>query len=487
MTTRGLINCSIDGRGTHAPMQTNLSPIFAHGSGDMIQHAPNEMFVTLYNFLNSSQAQSLGIQRRAFNQGGATANLCYPMVEERTSSFAGSGMNYWDETNPVGNHAWAAFEFTKGSPAFWVTIQWGGSAVSANGVGGENYWADVNAFGQSGSIGTIGVPYLDTSAGSFSANSLLTSSATKFGGVGIAVGMMNDGSSPWNGTTVNSGTDTKGKPAWAPNAMVWPRASNDRGLFSANRELMFGLLWEQNVAFKTWGGIPGVQLKLTNTGFIAGNVPTYDQSDILYHTIIEEDKICILSDMMGCGHYNLFYFGPYTPYQTGSIAPRIALSKFVNNNDDAPILTVGTNRVYGGFDMGFMYSGNQYDDQTMGETSYFQGGVSHPLSATVVGVSIDTIPYNSIFDNPRRYQSEAVAPWLLTNPIVYMNEYPERRALLGEITWFSLTTNCRSHSLFNTGTLAAFGNPEMGSYKVIVPWFTGSIPGIYGTRRGFIR
>jgi NAD(P)-dependent dehydrogenase (short-subunit alcohol dehydrogenase family) len=55
-----------------------------------------------------------------------------------------------------------------------------------------------------------------------------------------------------------------------------------------------------------------------------------------------------------------------------------------------------------------------------------------------------------------------------------MNEFPERRSILGEIDWFSFTSNVRSATFFATGSLAVFGNPSMGSFKVVVPWFTGS-------------
>jgi hypothetical protein len=134
-----------------------------------------------------------------------------------------------------------------------------------------------------------------------------------------------------------------------------------------------------------------------------------------------------------------------------------------------------------------MNSAQQFDDQSMESDNLFQGGVTHPLSATVVGCSLDAPPVDSLLNNPRRFQSDAKAVWTLTNPIVYMNEYPEVRARLGEISWFYLTSNIRGGMLFGTGSLAVFGNPVMGDTKIVVPWFTGTLPGIYGSRSGFIR
>jgi hypothetical protein len=248
---------------------------------------------------------------------------------------------------------------------------------------------------------------------------------------------------------------------------------------------MFGLLYEQNVNPKTFSAKTGSpQLAMSQSVIMpAGYVPRYDQSDILYHLILEEDKICLLIDQQGIGHYDIFYYGPFVPLTSGSITPRIALHKFNNNNDDAPILTLQTNQVYGGFDSGYINALSQSNDQVMNEASYFQGGVTHPLLPIVAAASLDMLPF-SLFDNPRKLLNESVGPWSLFNPIVYMNEFPERRTLLGEITWFTTTTNCRTHTTFNTGTLVVFGNPEMGSVKVVIPWFAGTKPGTYGIRRG---
>lgn len=493
MARKGLLNCYIDGHGQHHPYQTAASPIFNELRGYGNAYISQEMYVTLFNYFSSPDAQSLGIQRRAYFRGGQTQNLCFPMPEETTSSAAGTGTAYWDQPNPMGNHAWAAFEFTQGSPAFWIMLQWG--AASTIDVFNATYGYTLGApgFGLSGSggqaSGSIGSPYTNASINANNISMLQASNHSRLAGVGISVAFMNDGSSPWNGTTNDNGTDTKGAPLWKNNAMVFPRANNDRGTFASSKDLMFGLLYEQNCVFRAGlgDGIAGApQRNFSNVGFDAGSTKQYDDAAVLYHTILEEDKFCILVDHSGIGLYSMLYYGPYVPYVSGNIAPRIALHKYTNNNDAAGILSIGNNQVYGGFDMGQIISSNQYADQTSGDTCYHQGGVTHPMSASVVGCSLDTFPYSN-FDSPRRFQTDIRGPWLTSYPLVYMNEFPERRSLLGEIRWFSIISNLPSNALLNAGTLAAFGNPEMGTFKAVVPWFTGSQPGIYGSRLGQAR
>ncbi len=491
MARRGLINCHIDGRGQHAPYQTPVSPIGSEMYGAHGSYMSNEMFVTLFNFFSSATAQSLGIQRRAYFQGGQSQNLCYPMLEFMTASqWAGTGTGYWDQANPMGNHAWAAFEFTLGSPSFWIFMQWGATTGATGGGSGEQGYFTSQAFGLSGSggqaSGSLGNPYASDASNIGGHTALTVAGHTRLAGCGISVAFMNDGSSPWNGTINNNGADTKGAPLWKASAMAFPRANNDRGMFASSKDLLFGLMYEGNSCFVTTRvSSPGSgqpQLFMTSLG-MSKYVPTYDNSDVLYHTIIEEDKLCILIDHSGIGCYSMFYYGPYVPYSSGSIAPRIALHKYLNNNDAAGVLSLGNNQVYGGFDMGLINASNQFSDQTMGDYAYHQGGVTHPMSASVVGCSLDTFP-NSYFDSPRRFQTDIRGPWLTSFPLVYMNEFPERRALLGEIRWFSIIANIRSGALLNTGSLLAVGNTELGTFKAVVPWFTGSIPGIYGSRLG---
>ncbi len=493
MARRGLINCYIDGRGQHAPYQTPVSPLFVEMTGYHGSYMSNEMFVTLFNFFSSPAAQGLGIHRRAYFRGGQTQNLCYPMLEELTSSAAGTGTAYWDQPNPMGNHAWAAFEFTLGSPAFWLFIQWGATTGTGGGASGEQGWNTNQAFGLSGSggqaSGSIGNPYTTFAANIGNHTSLTVAGHTRLAGCGLSTAFMNDGSSPWNGTTNNNGADTKGSTLWKFDAMAFPRANNDRGMFATSKDLLFGLMYEGNNCFKTTqvgsvgSGRPQMQMLTYGMG---AYVPIYDHADILYHTIIEEDKLCVLVDHTGIGNYSMLYFGPFVPYVTSSIAPRIALHKYINNNDAAGILSIGNNQVYGGFDMGLVIGNQQFTDQTSGDDAYHQGGVTHPTSASVVGCSLDTFPLSN-FDSPRRFQTDIRGPYLTSFPLVYMNEFPERRSLIGEIRWFSIIANIKTGALLNTGSLIALGNTELGTFKALVPWFTGSISGIYGSRLGQAR
>lgn len=142
-------------------------------------------FVSLHTFLSSTCAP-LGVVRRACNFGTA-----------------GTGMGYWDQANPVGESGWATFEFTKANPPVWVNIQWNTGAPSA---GSQPY---VTAM-QNEKV------------------------------VGISVATRADGLSPWNGTTGNTGSDTRGTPVWTDGGVsrlyVFPRSNNPIGSHNTSKQ-----------------------------------------------------------------------------------------------------------------------------------------------------------------------------------------------------------------------------------------------------------
>jgi hypothetical protein len=75
-------------------------------------------FVNCYNFLNNNTG-SLGVQRIAFNTG--SKDTCMTLTR---------GMNFYDQSNPAGQNAFACFRFLSASVPFDVLIQWtGGSAA----------------------------------------------------------------------------------------------------------------------------------------------------------------------------------------------------------------------------------------------------------------------------------------------------------------------------------------------------------------------
>lgn len=138
-------------------------------------------FVNMYNFLNTT-CSVIGVVLRASNYGTS-----------------GAGFNYHDEgLLPHGDGAWAVFEFTNANPKFWVYI-------------GVNYGGAV----------TAGHPSYP-----------LTIDGSMYRGFVISYATREDGGSPWNGTMLANGTDTKGSPVWTAGASrlySFPRSNNSGG------------------------------------------------------------------------------------------------------------------------------------------------------------------------------------------------------------------------------------------------------------------
>jgi hypothetical protein len=115
---------------------------------------------------------------------------------------------------------------------------------------------------------------------------LLQGSTTS--GNGLAAAVRTDGSSPWNGTTNNDGTDTKGDP-------VWVTGSNGDGLiFPASNSLSGShVTSKQNMV-----AIP------VNVG---GN------ANVRYHITGDEDSLVIAYDINDDGSYGFAFIGQYLP------------------------------------------------------------------------------------------------------------------------------------------------------------------------------
>lgn len=155
--------------------------------GDTAARRTQEAYVSITRFLTSSFAQSIGIQRIAYNTGsGAT------------------GQNYWDQNNPIGNNAWSVYTFLSASTPFQMLVQ----------------MANATTFGAS------------------PGNPGLAEGVTTVPSIGFAFGARADGSSSWGGTTLNNGNDVKGNVVWASGSstlFVWPRSNTGGGTHAANK------------------------------------------------------------------------------------------------------------------------------------------------------------------------------------------------------------------------------------------------------------
>lgn len=235
-----------------------LDCYFAAGSTNNLG---NE-YVTLFNFLTGSQAQSLGIQRIAYNTGSAAG---------------GTGIDYVGTANQTGKNAWSVWCWTSASNPFYLMLQTTFGAV---------------AFG--------------TSPG----NPGVANAATDTGVIAAAFAIMGSGitgsSGPWNGTTNNNGGDTKGAIVWKTGSTgniendklyVFPRSNSGGGTHQALRQNM----------------IPISTLNST------ANTRTHFMCD-------ENNFCFVFDSASADGLYGVVYFGKYSARSGSTAIPYVMIT-----------------------------------------------------------------------------------------------------------------------------------------------------------------
>jgi hypothetical protein len=385
-------------------------------SAGMGVNAGNEAFVTIYNFFNN--LSSIGVTRIAYNKGNG-----------------GTGMTYWDQGTPPGNNAWALFRFGNAAIPFYVLIQ-GANCTSTTGASYSGY-AGCTPCVASSSNGNI--------------------SGGSYGCVAIAVAMRLDGSSPWGGTTVNTGTDTKGSPVWTPGAStlaVFPRTNSLYGNRSTNRDACTPII---------------------TSGF--GSSFADVSMGLKINILVDENNILFACDG-GCdGSYSMFFFGKYTP-KTGITAqiPYVMLNNMMPTSP--PFLNVGNNQnyYYGPIDYALPGYGASTGD----------GGIIHPIAS--VGTKIvstdwcGTMPLTQY--NPSK-ASPFLGRWDLMPVHVVMFEAPYQ-GLLGTINFFKYVQNVETHMLTPDLRNVVLGSGIVNDMKLLVPWDGVTVPGTGISRTGVI-
>lgn len=167
-----------------------------------------------------SYDMTMAVNFFAFIRSCAAAGLCSVVASNFGTgpSPEGDGENYFDGGNLaggggsavdaecIGENAWIYSEWDHGTHIMGVLIQ----------------WSRGDAFGGGG--GAPGI--LNGSGGAR--------------GVGWAMGVREDGASPWNGTTNDDGADTKGDPVWTAGATthVLPMSNSPGYSHASSRENM---------------------------------------------------------------------------------------------------------------------------------------------------------------------------------------------------------------------------------------------------------
>lgn len=188
---------------------------------------------------------------------------------------SGTGTDYHDGANPFGENAFAVYRMD-GSTS-------GNTASDRDGVTLPDFdyyiffqWADAATFGTSpGNPGRI-----DGATGD---------------GLGVAMAVRADGGDPWNGTTNNNGTDTKGATVWTAGAStlyVTPLSNGPFGSHLTNKENTRRIL------------------DVTTSGARVSMIGT-------------ADSVVFLSDVSDDGSFQACYLGVYYPL-TG-LSPSVPL------------------------------------------------------------------------------------------------------------------------------------------------------------------
>lgn len=383
-----------------------------------------DYYLTLFNFLSSSQAATVGIQ----------------LVAHHTGTNGTGGMNYSDEPVRVGDNSIALFKFSLASPPFYVMIQFasgsaaGGSAVSY----GFNANLTASMYGN-------GANAAGTDVGGVSGY------AASAGGVGIAVACRADGGSPWNGTTASYGHNIKGNPVWISGSntsslCTWPRSNGQSGTFdlggtNPRRHNTIGLASHGNLVNKH-----------TNLSILA-----------------DETNLLIITDIGNTGNSTFFYFGKYTP--------RPGL------NPDVPYVCLATTG--SGLNPPFSVRPQRFGTLN-GQPE--EGGVAHPsASFGVRACSLDYLRSftqsnqlhpNTMFKFP--YKFDQFVYFLL------LDEDPNQYGYLGTIEFFRLTYGTVPRSNSTAKNFAIFGSSAPQALKLVVPWDGVSPAGSAGQRRGRI-
>lgn len=354
----------------------------------------NELYVTLFKLLNSATVASEGITRIAFSTG---------------SSPVGNGQDYWDTANATGDNAWSVWKFASSSIPFYMLLQYSMS-------------------------GTFGA-----SPGNPGLADNLTSN-----NIAVAFALNADGSSPWNGTTRNDGTDVKNFQVWTSGSsqlFVWPRSNSFSGTHVVQKQNMMGLVV---------GGV--------------SRPPVGSRA----HFVLDRNNFAAAADDLGDGSYRVFYFGKYLPRSGTNIAVPYVCAGSDNETYD-PAIQLG--QQYG------LTAGT-------GKT----GGIAHPW-IVVSGTR------SCIFSGLKDFWTTTFQPnTVIPNPqfdefpiLCAINEAPWQ-AYVGQLDYNFIRFCFGVESLDCDPTFSRFavGVNTYNTTKVTLPWNGVNMPGSGNSRTGTV-
>lgn len=385
------------------------------GSVDHVSNTPatsgsiQEMFTNVYRFFNglaSSSYVTLVALQTGSTPTGAPINS--------------GGTNYHNERNPFGENAWAVWKVPSGSNAggvsrrtvdYYFLMQWASGQTFGSAPGNPGL-----VFGSGGSSGELA----------------------------FAVAYNDDGTSPWLGTTLANGNDTKGATVWNTGSHCFPRSNSIGGNHTTLRQNTIsavGISFAANTSYR-------------------------------YHMIMDRDTFVFIFDISDNLSYdNWMYFGWYEPLaliSTGSggslpMAMCMAMTTVPGTNRNATYgdLAGTTTAQNGGIVAPVMTSAGQCRGYITDRYQTLQGVTTYSPNQQLVSASFDEFRV----------------------PII-VSDSPD----FGHVGYFDLFTevyNCGQNAITSgSGFTKVVFNQGGATIGMVVPWSGSNPPAFTSTRGG---
>lgn len=377
-----------------------------------------EIFKTCFDHFNGSSRHQI----IARNNGIATVLL----------PGATRGTGYWDQATPFGHQAFFVVDHLFASAryqSYWMFLD--GSAAGP---------ADLNYDGGTGT--------------SYARIYVAMASTTSSGGAWV---------SPWAGTTLNNGSDTRAAPVWnipsGGRGYFFPRANSRGGGYATNRN----------------------NLSALTDSIIASSTSQPSR----FHLVTDDDNWALLWDYQDDSAYYLNAGGVYVPRSDLAV--------------DRPLLMASQSTTsYSRFRRYYDSTSSAFGPAATGSTNY-NGGIrvsDNHVGVGGAGVGIDV--HGLIFDDLSAFEGGASAAYQNFQPDKAFsptrnNEFPhwvgvwEPAGAFGYAGQWDFLRSTRGVNNLDTNTAktrAYFGNSTANDSRVSIPWDGVSTPGLGTSRAG---
>lgn len=385
----------------------------------------NESFVSLHNFLSSSECSSLGVERIACNYG-----------------LNGNGFDYWDLSGTCGENAWAVFRWKNAYNQFYMLMQFSSNAVFGSSPGNP------------------------------------ASTSTSFqNGLSFSFAFTNNGTNPWGGTIFNNGQDVKSTPVWVgndENVLVFPRSNSVGGQDSATRSGMVSLLTKESLT-KTYNALINEKFygKRSILHFVVSKndfIGIFDSGGMGSHSVLYFGKYETLSEITGstapyCMLYsdqttaaNFTAFGQYYTYGSKTLLNSNLISDNIGANLNGGITNPKRNQV-GSLMTGYIgFSSSSF----LGQKTSFATNYS--------GLGNSTMYFNTTINNGGLELMKIPLGWQEKFTNSSSEFYPIPPTVVGKLSFIRAVNSIQSSAKLSNGKWLVIGSSANSTYKFAIPW-----------------